>query len=243
VEPAAFPGFQRMMRLVSSYDETSLNARGNVSQKKERFKPGPRDEKGVLAARLLEAARESFAQRGMAGTTVRAVARSVGVDPALVYHYYRSKDGLLEACTTPPPEFIESVRSIWATPRDQLGVALVENLLRSWNDDRFSPIFRSILLIAAHDAATKDKLRAIIEGSLMGPALGELGEAERATRAGLVASQLLGLAFMRYIWMVEPIASMSEAAVILAVAPNLQRFIDGDVGILTNGSPRKSERR
>jgi AcrR family transcriptional regulator len=228
--------FLHMMRLVSSYDETSLNARRNVSPKKKPPKPGPRDEKGVLAARILDAARESFAEKGMAGTTVRAVARSAGVDPALVYHYYGSKDGLLDACTTPPPEFIESVRSIWATPKDQLGVALVENLLRSWSDKRFSPISRSVLLIAAHDVATKDKLRTIIEGSLMGPALAELEEAERSTRAGLVASQLLGLALMRYIWMVEPIASMPEAAVVLAVAPNIQRFVEGDVGIVTERS-------
>ena len=66
------------------------------------IKAGPRDERGVLAARILAAARESFAEHGLAGTSVRAIARSADVDPALVYHYYGSKNGLLDACTTPP---------------------------------------------------------------------------------------------------------------------------------------------
>ena len=65
--------------------------------------PGPRDERGVLAARILTAAREAFAQTGWAGTTIRAVAREADVDPALVYHYFASKEGLLDAATAPPP--------------------------------------------------------------------------------------------------------------------------------------------
>jgi AcrR family transcriptional regulator len=221
------------MRLVSSYGETSLDARRRVSPTKKAPKPGPRDEKGVLAARILSAARESFAENGMAGTTVRAVARSADVDPALVYHYYGSKDGLLDACTTPPAEFLERVARIWASPRHELGARLVQNLLDNWSDERYSPIFRSVLLIAAHDAPTKEKLRNVIEVSLMGPALSDLDESERSHRAGLVATQLMGLAFMRYVWAVDPIASMSAVDVVAAIAPNVQRYIDGAMPINT----------
>jgi AcrR family transcriptional regulator len=41
---------------------------------KRSFTPGPRDERGVLAARILAAARDEFAEHGWAGTTIRAVA-------------------------------------------------------------------------------------------------------------------------------------------------------------------------
>ena len=179
------------------------------------IKPGPRDEKGVLAARILDAARESFAEHGMAGTTVRGVARAADVDPALVYHYYGSKNELLDACTTPPPEFLEGVASIWGSPRRELGVRLITNLLEIWIDERLSPIIRSILLIAEHDPGTKEKLRLVIESSLMGPALNELEEPERAIRAGLVSTQLIGMAFVRYVWKFDPIASMSDAEIIV----------------------------
>jgi AcrR family transcriptional regulator len=189
----------------------------------------PRDERGVLAARILAAARESFAEHGMAGTSVRAIARSADVDPALVYHYYGSKDGLLDACTTPPAEFLEGVASVWASPRRELGIRLVTNLVEMWSDERLSPIIRSILLIAEHDPGTKEKLRLVIESSLMGPALRELDESERAMRAGLVSTQLMGLAFIRYVWKVDPIASMSDDEIVVAVAPNIQHFIEGDI--------------
>ena len=202
------------------------------------IKAGPRDERGVLAARILAAARESFAEHGMAGTSVRAIARSADVDPALVYHYYGSKNGLLDACTTPPAEFLESVAAVWASPRGELGVRLVTNLVEIWGDERLSPIIRSILLIAEHDPGTKEKLRLVIESSLMGPALRDLDESERAMRAGLVSTQLMGLAFVRYVWKVDPIASMSDDQIVAAVAPNLQHFIDGDITIPRGRRPR-----
>ena len=63
---------------------------------------GPRDQRGVLAARILRAVREAFAETGWAGTTMRAVARAADVDPSLVYHYFGSKERLLDAATTPP---------------------------------------------------------------------------------------------------------------------------------------------
>jgi hypothetical protein len=40
----------------------------------------------------------------------------------------------------------------------------------------------------------------------------------------------MGLAMMRYVWRIEPIASMSEDALVAAVAPNLQRYISDDLG-------------
>jgi AcrR family transcriptional regulator len=195
----------------------------------KRTKVGPRDEKGVLAARILAVARASFAANGKAGTSVRAVARDAGVDSALVYHYYGSKDGLLDACTTPPPEFLESVATAWSAPRAELGATLVRNLLRFWNDTTFAPVLRAVLLIAAHDEATNAKLRSVIESALMGPGLSHLCEAERTTRASLVGSQLMGLAFMRYVWKLEPICSMTDAEVVANIAPNVQRYIDAHV--------------
>lgn len=45
-------------------------------------------------------------------------------------------------------------------------------------------------------------------------------------RRGLIASQLLGLAMMRYVWKFEPVASLTSDQVIASVAPNLQHYID-----------------
>ena len=200
---------------------------------KRSLTPGPRDERGVLATRIVGAARDEFAEHGWAGTTIRAVARAADVDPALVYHYFGSKEGLLDAATNPPQKWLESVAKVWTTPVDQLGAALITLLLASWADDEVGPTLRAILQTAAHEPTTREKLRRVVEGSLMG--VSQLGsdERDRLVRSGLISSQMMGFALMRYVWKIEPIASMTEDEAIAAITPNLQHYVDGD---LTTGS-------
>ncbi|HYY01167.1 MAG TPA: TetR family transcriptional regulator [Mycobacterium sp.] len=183
----------------------------------------------MLAARIVEAARDEFAKHGWAGTTIRAVARTADVDPALVYHYFGSKEGLLDAATNPPQRWLENVAKVWATPVEDLGDALVKLLLASWADAEIGPTLRAILQTAAHEPATREKLRRVVEGSLMG--VSQLGndERERGIRSGLIASQMMGFALMRFVWKIEPTASMTDDEAIAAIAPNLQRYVDGEL--------------
>jgi AcrR family transcriptional regulator len=189
-------------------------------------RPGPRDDRGVLAARILEAARTEFGEHGYAGTTMRGVARKSGVDPALVHHYFGSKDGLLEACIRPPAGWAEGIAAVWAGPRSSLGAELVRRTLANWEDPAYSGVMRAILLIAAHHPETQQRLRAIVANQLMGPAAVGAGPEDRAVRSGLVASQLIGLALVRYVWRIEPIASLSDAELVDAIGPTIQRYID-----------------
>jgi Tetracyclin repressor-like, C-terminal domain len=64
---------------------------------------------------------------------------------------------------------------------------------------------------------------------MMGPSAQALGEHERALRSGLIATQLMGLAFVRFIWKVEPLASMDDDQIVAAIAPTIQRYLDGDI--------------
>lgn len=193
--------------------------------------PGPRDEKGVLAARILDAARGEFAEHGSAGTTIRAVARAAEVDPALVYHYFGSKEGLLDAATNPPQRWLENVAKTWTTPVPELGSALLRLMLSAWADDEIGPILRAVLQTAAHEPSTREKLRRVVEGQLMGVSQLGTDEADRRKRSGLISSQIMGLAMMRYIWHIEPVASLSDDEIVAAVAPNLQRYVDGDLRV------------
>ncbi|UNB50029.1 TetR family transcriptional regulator [Mycolicibacterium sp. YH-1] len=192
--------------------------------------PGPRDERGVLSARILTAARGEFAHHGWAGTTIRAIARGADVDPALVYHYFGSKEALLDAATEPPQRWLDSVAATWSTPQDELGAALVRLTLGAWADEEIGPVLRAVLLTAAHDESTRGKLRRIVEAGLMGVSQLGVDERDRLVRSGLISSQIMGLAMMRYVWAIEPIASMSDDDLVAAVAPNLQHYVDGDLG-------------
>ncbi len=201
--------------------------------------PGPRDERGVLQARILDAARREFATHGWAGTTIRAVARAAGVDPALVYHYFGSKERLLDAATDPPARWLEAVAKTWATPPGELGARLVRTVLGAWADDEIGPVLRAVVLTAAHDERTREKLRMVVERSLIGGSTLGTDETDRLRRSGLIASQLIGFALLRYVWRIEPVASMPEDEVVAAVGPNIQRYVEGDLAarpLSTGGS-------
>jgi AcrR family transcriptional regulator len=191
--------------------------------------PGPRDERGVLAARILATACASFAEHGYSGTTIRAVARAADVDPALVYHYYGSKENLLDVATTPPQSFLDQIVIAWQTPSAELGEQLVRQMLRNWQNPEHEPILRAVMQIAGSEPAIREKLRRIIQGSVMGPSAQALTEDERALRSGFIAAQLMGLAFMRFVWKIEPLASLDDDAVVTVIAPTIQRYLDGDL--------------
>ncbi len=191
--------------------------------------PGPRDERGVLAARILSAARDEFAENGWSGTAIRAVARAADVDPALIYHYFGSKEGLLDAATAPPQKWLDSVTRTWATPKAELGERLIRNVLEIWADEDVGPVLRAVVLTAAHETKTREKLRLIVERGLIGESTLGDDEDERLRRSGLISSQLIGFALLRYVWKIEPIASMADDEVVAAIGPNLQRYVDGDI--------------
>jgi AcrR family transcriptional regulator len=182
-----------------------------------------------LAARILAAARTEFAEHGSAGTTIRAVARAADVDPALVYHYFGSKERLLDEATTPPRKWLDAIAETYATPTAELGRQLVRLMLESWSDDNIGPTLQAIVLTAAHEPKTREKMRTIVERGLIGASTLATDEGERLRRSGLIASQLIGLALMRYVWKIEPVASMTDDEVLAAMAPNVQRYVDGDI--------------
>src|SRR3978361_185822 len=88
---------------------------------------GPRDDRGVVAAQIVAAARSEFVDHGVSGTTFRAIARRAEVDPALVHYYFASKEALLDAATNPPPELLESVSAAIGAPLTSRGQSIIEN--------------------------------------------------------------------------------------------------------------------
>ena len=52
-----------------------------------------------------------------------------------------------------------------------------------------------------------------------------LDPAEAPKRASLVASQMIGLAMLRYILKLEPLASMPVDEVVRTVSPTIQRYL------------------
>lgn len=102
-------------------------------------------------------------------------------------------------------------------------------MLGAWADEEIGPVLRAVLLTAAHDEATREKLRRVVEGSLMGVSQLGVDDKDRLVRSGLISSQIMGLAMMRFVWKIEPVGSMTDDQLVDAIAPNLQHYIQGDL--------------
>jgi AcrR family transcriptional regulator len=180
-----------------------------------------------MVERITRAARASFAEHGWAGTTMRGVARDAGVDPALVHYYFSSKEELLDASTMPPEEWVASIQGTTQVPLKARGEAIVRNVIWSWSQPAIREVLSSILQTAAHEPRTRQKLRTFLEASLLPTVAAPLADEERLLRATLVGSQVLGVMMLRWVWEIEPMASLSDDDLVALVAPTIQRYLSG----------------
>jgi AcrR family transcriptional regulator len=188
---------------------------------------GPRDERGVIAARILGAARASFAQRGYAGTSLRAVARDANVDPALVKYYFTDKAGLLDAALVPPPAWGRAIAGGAGAPLRARGAVLVKTMLDSWADPGIAEFLRSAILVAAHEPIALQRFTSVFAVNVLAAVSAQLPDEERLLRASLASTQIVGLAIMRYVWKVGAVAMLPDERVVELIGPTIQRYLSG----------------
>jgi AcrR family transcriptional regulator len=182
---------------------------------------------------ILDAARRLFAEKGFDTTTVRAIATSAEVDPALVHHYFGSKDQLFLAAMKSPFDPREFIPQITAGGPDQVGVRLVRTFVTMWDGpigNAGAALFRS----AMSNEWSARLLREFLTTQILRRVLADLrlDPAEAPIRASLIATQMAGLAMIRYIIKLEPIASMPVEQLVRLIAPNVQNYITGPLEIL-----------
>jgi AcrR family transcriptional regulator len=211
-------------------EEDQLSAE-NAAQDRPRGRPtGRRPGNPGTREAVLAAARATFADRGFDGATIRGIATAAGVDPALVHHYFGSKDQLFLAAVEAPADPDELLPEVLAADRDVLGAAVVRMALRVW-DGPAQPAGLALIRSAMGNEWTAKLLREFLVSKVLRRVVGTLGldPDERAARASLVASQLIGLVMARYVLRLEPLASASPESVVAAMGPTVQRYLTGDV--------------
>ncbi|MBV7700940.1 TetR/AcrR family transcriptional regulator [Streptomyces sp. TRM70350] len=188
----------------------------------------PRTESADTRDRILAAAREEFSERGYEKTSVRGIAKAAGVDSALVHHYFGTKEQVfqeaLEAVFAPA---LKAPDVIFEGPAEGVGERFARFLFGIWEN----PVTRTPLLAVVRSAVTNEVaasvFRRLVAAQLLRRVASQLGLPDAELRAELAAAQLVGVAIMRYVIKLEPLASADVEVIIRRVAPVVQGHLTG----------------
>lgn len=174
---------------------------------------------------LLAVARRGFATRGYEATSLRAVATEAGVDPALVIHYFGSKEGLFIAATGLPERLPELFASLAGLPVEHRVQALVRGYLEMVDSDKSRNAIIALVRSAVSNETAAATLRDFMTAQLL-PVIAAMTDAPDARlRASLAAAQLIGTAMLRHVLRVEPLATASHDEIVALVTPAIEQYV------------------
>lgn len=176
---------------------------------------------------ILSAAKEAFGTQGYAATSLRGIARTAGVDPSLITHFFASKEGLFEASLELPMDPSALVEGLLAGGVGTLGERLVRTFLLVWDSTPGQGPMLAMLRSAVSHEDSAAKLRELLLRVLLRPIAHGAGGDDPDRRAALLASQIVGLAMTRYVLKLEPIASASAQELAPVMGKTLQRYLTG----------------
>jgi AcrR family transcriptional regulator len=168
---------------------------------------------------ILAAAKQRFAESGYERATIRAIAADANIDPSMVMRYFGNKDQLFAAAA----DFDLRLPDVSDVDPKQLGARLVAHFLDRWERDE-------ALVVLLRSSTTNDeaaqRMQTIFSSQLW-PVIAKVNPADAPRRAGLIATQVLGLALCRYVLRLPPVVAMSHDEVIAWLGPTIQRYLDG----------------
>lgn len=198
----------------------------------DRKRPGRPPGASDTRDRILTVARDLFARNGFDNTSIRSIASGAGVDGALVHHYFGTKTQLFAAAIHIPIDPMSVIGPLREVPVEEIGHVLPSLLLPLWDSEMgkgFIATLRSLL--AGSDVSM---VRSFLQ-DVIAAEVGSRVDSPPGTgrvRVQFVASQLVGVVMARYILELEPFRSLPVDQVAETIAPNLQRYLTGDLPAL-----------
>lgn len=176
---------------------------------------------------MLDAARTEFAEKGYDGASVRGIARVADVDPALVHHYFGSKEQVFVAAMALPLDPGDALPDLLSGDPETLGERFARFFLGLWSE----PGFREPMLALLRSATTSDKgaamLREFVGSALLGRVATAVQGPDAPLRAATAAAQLVGVVLLRYVIEMPPLVAADDEQIVALVAPTLQRYFTG----------------
>jgi AcrR family transcriptional regulator len=192
-------------------------------------RPGRRPGDSRTRDAILAAAREAFAASGYTATTIRDVGRAADVDAALVHHFFGTKQNLFAAAMELPGDPTQMVPELLAGGVHGLGERLVRTMTSTWdNAPGHNPMLALLRSATSSDQAAA-MLREFLSHAILRPLARATAPDRPELRASLVGSQMMGLAFTRYVVRLEPMATADIDSIASALGPTVQRHLTGDL--------------
>lgn len=173
------------------------------------------------------AAGRQFAEQGYDRTSMRSIASEAGVDPALVAHFFGTKQQLFVDVVELPFDPSHVVPAVFAGEREHLGQRLADFLLTLLENPEARRRMTGLIRAAASEPEAARMVRELITREVFARIVDALGVDDAELRASLLGSQVVGLVMARHILGVEPLASLPPERAAAAMAPTLQRYLTG----------------
>jgi AcrR family transcriptional regulator len=184
-------------------------------------RPGP---SGTREA-IVVAARRQFAERGYDRTSLRSIAAEAGVDPALVTHFFGSKQLLFVEVVEFPFDPAEVLPRVLGGDPETVGIRLAELIVGMLETPEARARITGVVRAAASEPEAARMVRELLMREVWAPAAALLGVDDAELRMNLVGSQIVGLVMARYIVGAEPLASLPPDELVGAIGPTLQRYL------------------
>ena len=191
--------------------------------------PGRRAGGEDTRAQIVAAAQELFAAKGLDQTTMREIAAAAGVNPALIVHYFGSKQQLFVA-SIHPLVFAEGAPQLLAAishgEADTIGERLARAFVGLISDDERRKLLLGVIRSATSDEKAAELLRQSVQMTLLNEVEKHIPRPDSRLKTTLVGSQLIGILVMRYVSKVEPLASATPEEIVRYLGPRLQGYFE-----------------
>ena len=176
--------------------------------------------------RLLDAAQDLFAEQPFDAVTVRAIATQAGVDPALINHYFGSKEGLFGEVIARITNPDSALGVLTETPQSRWGYEIVRYADTVWS----SPTGKALLAVFRRGlSGNPEVLQASVRRIILDRLTAHLNASDQQLRASLAASQMVGVIVARHIVHLEPMASLTTEELVDLIGPTIQRYLTGNL--------------
>jgi AcrR family transcriptional regulator len=150
------------------------------------------------------------------------------VDPALVHHYFGTKEQIFEAAISVAfAPALNAPVAIADGPLEGIGERLTRFIFGIWENPTTRTPLLAILRSAVNNDTAAAVFRRLVAAQLLRRIAEQLDLPDAELRAELAGAQLVGCAMLRYVIKVEPLVSADLEQIVARVAPVVQGHLTG----------------